>query len=81
MTAEKMVPLCKSTQTSSAQEMWPQIELPLTGVKEYQARALSVEILSKGLLHPLSLVSQPSFLLQDTLIPVFGPMLVVSLLS
>ena len=37
MMAEKMVPLCKSTQTSSAQKMWPQTEHPLNGVEECQA--------------------------------------------
>ena len=63
MMVEKMVPLCKSAQTSSAQKMWPQIEHPLTRVKECQARALSIESLSKGLLHPPSLVSRPPPLL------------------
>ena len=37
MMAEKMVPLFKSTQTSSTQEMWPQIEHPQTAVEKCQA--------------------------------------------
>ena len=37
MMAEKMVPLSKSTQTSSAQKMWPQTKHPLNGVEECQA--------------------------------------------
>ena len=81
MMAEKMVPLCKSTQTSLARKMWPQIEHHLTVVEECQGRALSTESLSKGLLHPPSLVSWPPPLLRDALIPVPRPVLVVSLFS
>ena len=81
MIAEKMVPLCKSDQTSSAQKIWPQTKHPLTGVEECQARDLSVESLSKGLLHHLSLVSWPPFLRQDVPVTVLGLVLVVSLLS
>ena len=81
MMAKKMVPLCKSAQTSSAQKMWPQTKHPLTGVEECQARALFAQSLFEGLLHPPSFVSRPPPLLRDALIPVLGPMLVVSLLS
>ena len=81
MMVEKMVPLCKSTQTSLAQEMWPQIERPLIGVEECQARVLSAQSLSKGLLHPPSLVSLPPPLLQDAPVPDLEPVLVVTLLS
>ena len=63
MMTEKMVSLCKSAQISSAQEMWPQTEHPRTGVKECQARALSSESLSEGLLYPPSLISRPPPLL------------------
>ena len=63
MMAEKMVPLCMSAQTSLALKMWPQIEHPLTGVEKCQARALFVESLSEGLLHPPSLVSRHPTLL------------------
>ena len=61
--------------------MWPQTEHPRTGVEECQARVLSTESLFKGLLHSPSLVSRPPPLLRDALIPIPGPMLVVSLLS
>ena len=81
MMAEKMVLLCKLTQISLAQEMWPQTKHPLTGVEECQARALFAQSLFEGLLHPPSFVSRPPPLLRDALIPVLGPMLVVSLLS
>ena len=61
--AEKMVSLCKLAQTSSTQRMWPQTEHPRTGVDECQAQALFAESLSKGLLHPPSLISRPPSLL------------------
>ena len=81
MMVKKMVLLCKSTQTSSAQKMWPQTEHPLTEVEECQAWAHSTESLSKGLLHSPFLVSRSPSLLQDAPIPVSRPVLVVSLLS
>ena len=81
MMAEKMVPLCKSAQTSSTQEIWPQIEHPLTRMDVCQSRALSAEILFKGLLHSPSLVSRPPPLLWDAPIPIPGLVLVVYLLS
>ena len=43
MMVKKMVLLCKSTQTSLAQKIWPQTEHLITGVEECQARALSTE--------------------------------------
>ena len=61
--------------------MWPQTEHSLTRVEECQARALSAEILSKGLLHLSFLVYLPPPLLRDALILVPGPVLVVFLLS
>ena len=61
--------------------MWSQTEHPLTRVEKCQARALSVESLSEGLLHPPSLISRPPPLLWDAPIPIPGPVLVVSLLS
>ena len=81
MMAEKMVLLCKSAQTSSAQEMWPQTKHPLTGMDECQARALYAQSLSEGLLHPPYLVSRPPPLLQDAPVPIPGLVLVFSLLS
>ena len=79
--AEKMVPLCKSTQTSLAQGMWPQTEPHLTKVEECQARVLSAKSLFEGILHPPSLVSWPPPLLWDAPVPVIGHVLVVSMLS
>ena len=81
MMAEKMVLLCKSAQTSSTQEIWPQTEHPLTRMDECQARVLSAESLFKGLLHPPFLVSRPPPLLWDAPVPVPGLVLVVYLLS
>ena len=81
MMAKKMVPLCKLAQTLSARKMWPQTKHPLTGVEEYQARALYTKSIFEGLLHPPSHVSLPPSLLRDALVPIPGPVLVVSLLS
>ena len=81
MMAKKMVPLCKSAQTSSTQKMWPQTEHPLTEVEKCQVQALSTKSLSKGLLHLPSLVYRSPSLLRDALVLVSGPVLVVSLLS
>ena len=47
MMVKKMVLLCKSTQTSLAQKIWPQTEHLITGVEECQARALSTESVSE----------------------------------
>ena len=77
MMAEKMILLCKSAQTSSTQEIWPQTEHPLTRMDECQARALSAENLFKGLLHPPFLVSRPHPLLRDTLVPILEPVQVL----
>ena len=63
-----------------AQTMWPRIEHSLTRVEECQAQALSIESLSKGLLHPPSLISRPPPLLWDVSLHVPGLVLVVSLL-
>ena len=52
--------------------MWPQTEHPMTGVEECQARALSVQSLSKGLTHPPSLKSRSPPLLRDAPIPTPG---------
>ena len=56
--AEKMVSLCKPTQTSSTQKMVPQTEHPRTEVEGCQARALSAQSLFKDLTHHLSLGSR-----------------------
>ena len=77
MMAEKMILLCKSAQTSSTQEIWPQTEHPLTRMDECQARALSAENLFKGLLHPPFLVSRRPPLLWDAPVPVPVPELVL----
>ena len=61
-----------------AQTMWPRIEHSLAEVEECQARALSIESLSEGLLHPPSLISRHPPLLWDVSLHVPGPMLVVS---
>ena len=76
----EVVSLCEEAQTSSAQKMWPQIEHLITGVEKCQARTLSTESISQGLLHPPSLVSRPSTLLWHVPLFVPGPVLVVSLL-
>ena len=81
MMDEKMVPLCKSAQTSLTQKMWLETEHSLTGVEECQDRALFFESFSKGLLHPPSLISRPPPLLRDALVPILKPVLLVSLLS
>ena len=81
MMTKKMVPLCKSTHKSSAQEMWSQTEHPRTGVEVCQAQAISIESLFEGLLHPPSLISRPPPLLRDAHVPIPGSMLVVSLVS
>ena len=80
MMVKKMVLLCKSTQTSLAQKIWPQTEHPLTEVEECQAWALSTESHSEGVFYPPSLVSWPPHLLRDVSLPVIEPVLVVSLL-
>ena len=79
--AEKMVSLCKLAQTSSTQGMWPKTEHPWTRVEKCQARVLSAQSLFEGLTHPPFLVSRSPSLLRDALVPVPGPVLVVSLLS
>ena len=52
----------------------------LFGVGECQARALSIDDHSEGLLHPSSLESLPPLQLQDVIVPILGPMLVSSML-
>ena len=81
MMAKKMVPLCKSAQTSSAQEMVPQTEHAQTRVEGCQARARSAQSLSKGLTHPPSLGSWPPPLLRDALVSILGSVLVGAQLS
>ena len=81
MMFKKMVPLCMSAHTLSAQGMWPQTEHPRTGVEGCQARALYAQSLSEALTHPPSLGSRSPPLLQDAPIPVPRPVLVVALLS
>ena len=78
---EKMVLLCKLTQTSLTQRMGPQTEHPQTKVEGCQAQALSAQSLSEVLTHPPSLGSQPPPLLRDVPVPIPEPVLVVAQLS
>ena len=73
---EKIVSLCKPTQTSPTQGMWPQTEHPWTKVEGCQAWALF-----EGLTHPPSLRSRPPPLLRDAPTAVSRLVLVVALLS
>ena len=81
MMVEKMVPLCKLAQTSSALIKSPPTGHPQIAMKGYQTQSLYGQNLSESRLHPPSPESRPPHLLHDAPLPVPEAVVLVTPLS